>query len=114
MPTILITDRVLRLLHVVPLAQPPGPGEEGVTASVTDMAAVTAACAGADAVVRLGGIATEGAWASILDVDVNGTHTVFEAARRATAIDPDSVAVLRMTRVMPTRKRVLPSQCFEM
>jgi uronate dehydrogenase len=75
--------RVLRLLDVAPLAQPPGPGEEGVTASVTDMAAVTAACAGADAVIHLGGIPTEGAWAPILDVNVNGTYTVFEAARRA-------------------------------
>ena len=62
MPTILITGaagrigtmlrprlarpgRVLRLLDVVPLAAPAGPGEEAVTASVTDMAAVTAACA---------------------------------------------------------------------
>jgi nucleoside-diphosphate-sugar epimerase len=75
--------RVLRLLDVVPLAPPPGPGEESVTASVTDMAAVTAACAGAAAVIHLGGIPTEGAWAPILDVNVNGTYTVFEAARRA-------------------------------
>ncbi len=100
MPTILITGaagqvgtmlrarlarpgRVLRLLDVTPLAQPPGPGEESVTASVTDMAAMTAACAGADAVVHLGGIPTEDAWAPILDVNINGTYTVFEAARRA-------------------------------
>ena len=99
MPTILITGaagqvgsmlrarlarpgRVLRLLDVTPLAQPPGPGEESVTASVTDMAAMTAACAGADAVIHLGGIPTEDAWAPILDVNINGTYTVFEAARR--------------------------------
>ena len=75
--------RVLRLLDVAPLAQPPGPGEEAVTASVTDMAAMTAACAGADAVIHLGGIPTEDAWAPILDVNINGTYTVFEAARRA-------------------------------
>jgi uronate dehydrogenase len=75
--------RVLRLLDVAPLAQPPGPGEEAVTTSVTDMAAMTAACAGADAVVHLGGIPTEDAWAPILDVNINGTYTVFEAARRA-------------------------------
>jgi uronate dehydrogenase len=74
--------RVLRLLDVTPLAQPPGPGEESVTASVTDMAAMTAACAGADAVIHLGGIPTEDAWAPILDVNINGTYTVFEAARR--------------------------------
>jgi uronate dehydrogenase len=75
--------RVLRLLDVTPLAQPPGPAEESVTASVTDMAAVTAACGGADAVVHLGGIPTEDAWAPILEVNINGTYTVFEAARRA-------------------------------
>ena len=75
--------RVLRLLDVTPLAPPPGPGEESVTASVTDMAAMTAACAGAAAVIHLGGIPTEDAWAPILDVNINGTYTVFEAARRA-------------------------------
>ncbi|HVT67989.1 MAG TPA: NAD(P)-dependent oxidoreductase [Trebonia sp.] len=100
MPTILITGaagrigtmlrprlarpgRVLRLLDVAPLPQPPGPAEESVTASVTDMAAMTAACAGTDAVIHLGGIPTEDAWPSILDVNINGTYTVFEAARRA-------------------------------
>jgi hypothetical protein len=100
MPTILITGaagsigtmlrsrlarpgRVLRLLDLVPLAAPAGPGEEPVTASVTDMAAMTAACAGADAVIHLGGVPTEDAWAPILDVNINGTYTVFEAARRA-------------------------------
>jgi uronate dehydrogenase len=80
--------RVLRLLDVAPLpaadrAAPDGAGEEVVNASVTDLAAMTAACAGADAVIHLGGIPTENAWAPILDVNINGTYTVFEAARRA-------------------------------
>jgi nucleoside-diphosphate-sugar epimerase len=75
-------DRVLRLLDVVPL-DAAGPAEEVVTASVTDLAAMTAACAGAAAVIHLGGIPTENAWAPILDVNINGTYTVFEAARRA-------------------------------
>jgi uronate dehydrogenase len=75
--------RVLRLLDIAPLAQPPGPAEEALTVSVTDLAAMTAACAGADAVIHLGGIPTENAWAPILDVNINGTYTVFEAARRA-------------------------------
>jgi hypothetical protein len=44
---------------------------------------MTAACAGADAVIHLGGIATEDAWEQILDVNINGSYTVFEAARRA-------------------------------
>jgi uronate dehydrogenase len=75
--------RVLRLLDVVPLAQPPGPGEEAVTASVTDLAAMTAACAGAGAVIHLGGIAGEAPWERILEVNINGVYTIFEAARRA-------------------------------
>jgi uronate dehydrogenase len=100
MPTILITGaagqigamlrsrlarpgRVLRLLDVVPLAAQPGRAEEAVSASVTDMAAMTAACAGTDAVIHLGGIPSEAPWGSILDVNINGTYTVFEAARRA-------------------------------
>ena len=75
--------RVLRLLDVTPIAAPFGPGEEAMTASVTDMAAMTAACAGADAVIHLGGIPSEAPWERILDVNINGTYTVFEAARRA-------------------------------
>jgi len=75
--------RVLRLLDVTPIAAPVGPGEEAVTASVTDLAAMTAACAGADAVIHLGGIPSEAPWTRILDVNINGTYTVFEAARRA-------------------------------
>lgn len=75
--------RLLRLLDVAPLPSAAGTGEEPVTASVTDMAAMTAACAGADAVIHLGGIPVEDAWARILEVNVNGTYTVLEAARRA-------------------------------
>ena len=73
--------RVLRLLDVVPLTA--GPGEETLAASVTDMAAMTAACGGADAVIHLGGIPREAAWERVLDVNINGTYTVLEAARRA-------------------------------
>ncbi len=75
--------RVLRLIDVTPLPEPLGPGEEGETASVTDLAAMTAACAGVAAVIHLGGIATESSWERILDVNINGTYAVFEAARRA-------------------------------
>jgi len=100
MPTILITgaaghigvmlrsrlarpDRVLRLLDVKPLAAQPGRPEEAVNASVTDMNAITAACAGVDAVIHLGGIPSEAPWDNILEVNIHGTYTVFEAARRA-------------------------------
>ena len=73
--------RVLRLLDVSPLKA--GAGEEAVTASVTDMAAMTSACEGADAVIHLGGISGEATWERLLDVNINGTYTVLEAARRA-------------------------------
>jgi len=99
MPTILITGaagrigtmlrprlarpgRVFRLLDVAPVGSL-GPSEEAVTASVTDLPAMTAACDGADAVIHLGGIPSEAPWERILDVNINGTRTVFEAARRA-------------------------------
>jgi uronate dehydrogenase len=88
-PRLARPGRRLRLLDVVPvpgLGGGPAAGEaaeEQVTASVTDLAAMTAACAGADAVIHLGGIPTEDAWGPILDVNINGTYTVLEAARRA-------------------------------
>jgi len=99
MPTILVTgaagsigtmlrsrlarpDRLLRLLDTG-LVDSPGRGEEVVAASVTDMAAMTEACHGADAVVHLGAIPREAPWDRVLDVNINGTYVVFEAARRA-------------------------------
>jgi hypothetical protein len=54
-----------------------------VTASVTDLSALTAACRGADAVIHLGGVPTEGPWDEILRVNIDGTRNVFESARRA-------------------------------
>jgi nucleoside-diphosphate-sugar epimerase len=60
-----------------------GPGERAVTADVTDLDAMTAACSGADLVVHLAGYAREREWADILAVNVNGTRVVCEAARRA-------------------------------
>jgi nucleoside-diphosphate-sugar epimerase len=79
-----MAGRPLRLLDVVPPA-PPEPGEdvETVTASVTDLDAMTEASRGAAAVVHLGGIATEGPWADVLDVNIDGTRAVLEAARLA-------------------------------
>jgi uronate dehydrogenase len=73
--------RTLRLLDIAPIE--PGPGEESITASVTDLDAVTAACQGADAVIHLGGLATEASWESTLEVNINGTYVVFESARLA-------------------------------
>ncbi len=73
-------DRVLRLLDIAELE--PGGDMELVPGSVTDPAAVEAACDGVDAVVHLGGHSLERPWSEILDVNINGTHVVLEAARR--------------------------------
>ena len=80
-PRLARPGRTLRLLDIAPLTA--GPGEEAVQASVTDLTAMTAACQGADAVIHLGRHAGEEDWASILDIDINGGRTAFEAARRA-------------------------------
>jgi len=86
-PRLARPGRTLRLLDTAPLADSPGgragPGEESVTASVTDLAAMTAACAGVDAVIHLAAIAGEAAWERILPVNIGGAYTAFEAARRA-------------------------------
>jgi nucleoside-diphosphate-sugar epimerase len=82
-PRLASADRVLRLLDIAEL---PAAGEdehvELIQASITDMAAMEAACAGVDAVIHLGGHSLENTWARILDVNIDGTHTVLEAARR--------------------------------
>ncbi|GAA5155703.1 NAD(P)-dependent oxidoreductase [Pseudonocardia eucalypti] len=74
--------RVLRLLDVV---TPPavGAGEEVLTGSVTDPEAMAKACAGADAVIHLGGHSREHTWAETLEVNINGTRTVLAAAQAA-------------------------------
>lgn len=73
---------MLRLLDVAPQAASDA-AEEVVTASVTDAAAMAAACEGVDALIHLGGHSRENSWAATLDVNIDGTHTVLEAAREA-------------------------------
>jgi len=73
--------RTLRLLDVAPLTA--RSGEEIIRASVTDLAALTRACTGADAVIHLGGLSGEAPWDRIAEVNIGGTYVVFEAARRA-------------------------------
>jgi NAD(P)-dependent dehydrogenase (short-subunit alcohol dehydrogenase family) len=54
-----------------------------ITSSITDHDAMSEACEGVDAVLHLGGLSTVGySWDEYLDVNVNGTHCVLEAARR--------------------------------
>jgi NAD(P)-dependent dehydrogenase (short-subunit alcohol dehydrogenase family) len=57
--------------------------EEAFVGSVTDGDLVRRAVTGADAVVHLAGIPTEGPWADILDVNVTGSQTVLHAAAEA-------------------------------
>jgi hypothetical protein len=79
-PRLARPGRTLRLLDTAEVAA--GPGEEAVRASVTDLAAMTAASRGADAVIHLAGISGEASWAEILDANIHGTYVAFEAARR--------------------------------
>jgi uronate dehydrogenase len=79
-------DRTLRLLDTAPLDSMPvntRPAEEWVTASVTDLDGMTAACADVDAVIHLAAISGEAAWERIAAVNIEGTYVAFEAARRA-------------------------------
>ncbi|MEV6773821.1 NAD(P)-dependent oxidoreductase [Nocardia sp. NPDC051030] len=83
-PRLIRTGRVLRLLDVQPL-EPAVAGEqvEIVTASITDADAMAAACRDVDALIHLGGISREDTWERILEVNIDGTHTLLEAARAA-------------------------------
>src|SRR5580658_7824802 len=80
-PRLARPGRTLRLLDTTQITA--GPGEEAVTASVTDLDAMTEACRNVAAVVHLGGVSTEAPWRQILEVNIDGTYAVFEAARRA-------------------------------
>jgi uronate dehydrogenase len=82
-PRLAGADRTLRLLDIS--EQPAAAGGERaeiVQASVTDMAAMEQACEGVSAVIHLGGISLERPWADILEININGTYVVMEAARR--------------------------------
>jgi len=80
-PRLARPGRTLRLLDIAPLQA--GQGEEAIQASVTDLAAMTAACSGADAVIHLAGVPRESSWERILELNINGGYVAFEAARRA-------------------------------
>jgi hypothetical protein len=80
-PRLARPGRTLRLRDIAPLQA--GPGEEAIQASVTDLAAMTAACSGAEAVIHLAGIPGEASWTRILELNINGGYVTFEAARRA-------------------------------
>lgn len=66
-------DRILRLLDVRE-ASNLQTGEESLIGSITDSQILDRACRDVDAVVHLGGEATEAAWSDILTTNVDGTH----------------------------------------
>ncbi|MGY0233710.1 NAD-dependent epimerase/dehydratase family protein [Longispora urticae] len=75
-----LAHHTLRLVDLAPVEDGP---EDIRTADITDLDALTAACAGVDAVVHLAGVSVEGPWADILRVNIDGTRNVLEAARLA-------------------------------
>ncbi|MER6992249.1 NAD(P)-dependent oxidoreductase [Saccharopolyspora hirsuta] len=77
-------DRVLRLLDIQPpAAAEPGEQVELRTAAITDPEAVQQACEDVDAVIHLAGHSRENTWQEILSTNVDGTHNLLEAARKA-------------------------------
>jgi uronate dehydrogenase len=71
--------RILDIVDPGPLAE----HESWVPADITDLAALTAAVEGADAIVHFAGYPNERAVEDMLRVNVLGTHNVYEAAVRA-------------------------------
>jgi nucleoside-diphosphate-sugar epimerase len=71
--------RVLRLADLAELTDLQ-PGEETVTADVTDPDAIAKACQGMDAVLHLGGISVEAAFEDVLAINVAGTQNLLRAA----------------------------------
>jgi uronate dehydrogenase len=77
-------ERVLRLLdHAPQPAAAVGEAVELIHGSVTDADVMAQACTGVDALIHLGGLSREASWEQTLEVNINGTHTVLEAARAA-------------------------------
>lgn len=60
-----------------------GDNEEVRIAQLSDVSSLERAVAGADLIVHLAGIAGESSWASMLEVNIDGTRNVLEAARLA-------------------------------
>ncbi|WP_350348862.1 NAD(P)-dependent oxidoreductase [Agromyces sp. G08B096] len=81
-PLLTRPDRELRLLDTAPVPDMP-PGATLVEASIEDADALARAFAGATAVIHLAGLSSERPWADLLRVNIDGTHTLLEAARAA-------------------------------
>jgi uronate dehydrogenase len=73
--------QTLRLSDIADLGEA-APGEELMPARLEDADAVLALLQGVDAVVHLGGVATEQPWAPILQANIIGVYHLYEAARK--------------------------------
>jgi uronate dehydrogenase len=71
----------LRLVDVTPV-HAEHDGEETATVDVRDQRAIESALAGAHGVLHLAGIPDEADFRDLVDVNIVGSHHVFEAARR--------------------------------
>lgn len=71
------------LLRCTDLSVPDGADDNWMVADLADVDALTAVARGCDALVHMGGIATEAGWPDILRVNIDGTHNALEAARRS-------------------------------
>jgi uronate dehydrogenase len=63
--------------------EPAGPGEQVVSADITDPDQLASAMEGIDCVVHLAGIADEASWDRIRRMNIEGCYNVFESARSA-------------------------------
>ncbi|MVA77078.1 NAD-dependent epimerase/dehydratase family protein [Auraticoccus sp. F435] len=72
----------VRLLDVREVADPPE-GAELFRGSVTDAELLARATEGVDAVLHFGGLPRERPWQEILEINIDGTQKVLEAARQA-------------------------------
>jgi len=103
-----------RLVDIVPMPDPaPGEPVEILVGSVTDRELLDAACRGADAVVHLGGFASDAPWPELSAVNVGGTREVLEAAsrngvRRVVVASSNHAAGLRVRGPEPLEDDVAP------
>jgi nucleoside-diphosphate-sugar epimerase len=97
----------LRLLDLTRSRELPG---EWVTGSVTDAAAMAAACRGVAAVIHLAGIAGEDGWDRLMAVNVGGTRTVLDSAVAAGVTRVVLASSVHTAGFWPARQPV-PADC---
>jgi uronate dehydrogenase len=95
----------LTLLARRPLDQP-DPSDRVILADLADRERVVAAAAGVDAILHLGGIADEAPFDAIVQSNIVGAHSVFEAARINGARRVVFASSNHVTGFYPARQRV--------